>query len=109
MFVNYAPAAGLRGLWIGPYGVDEFSADTPTIGIMTLVMAIAMIVGVFCYGPMERLFGSRKWVVFWGNALGAAACFALFLLPVDASIWLATSLLALIGFGGSSFPVLMTI
>ena len=107
MFVNYAPAAGLRGLWIGPYGTDVFGADTAMIGTMTLVMALAMIVGNFAYGPLDRVFGTRKWVVFWGNALGAVGCFALYMLSPAASVWTATALLALVGMCGASFPLMI--
>ncbi len=107
MFVNYAPAAGLRGLWVGPYGADVFGADTTLIGTMTLLMGLAMIAGNFAYGPMDRIFGTRKWVVFGGNALGALGCFILFALPSGSSIWTATALLSLIGFTGASFPLLI--
>jgi MFS family permease len=107
MFVNYAPAAGLRGLWVGPYGTDVFGADTSMIGTMTLVMGLAMIVGNFAYGPMDRVFGTRKWVVIVGNTLGAAGCFALFALHGLTSVWTATVLLALVGLAGASFPVMI--
>lgn len=107
MFVNYVPAAGLRGLWVGPYGADVFGADTSVIGTMTLVMGLAMIAGNFAYGPLDRLLGTRKWVVFGGNALGAVGCFALYALPMDASIWTATALLAVVGFAGASFAVMI--
>lgn len=106
MFVNYAPAAGLRGLWAGPYVRDVFGADVATIGTVTLVMGLAMIAGNFAYGPMDRLLGTRKWVIFGGNLMGALACLVLFAMP-DAGLWTATALLALIGFAGSSFPVLV--
>ncbi len=107
MFVNYAPSAGLRGLWVGPYGAEQFGADTVTLGTMTLVMGLAMVAGNFLYGPMDRWLGTRKWVVFGGNALGALACFALFALPMGANIWTATALLALVGLFGASFPLLI--
>ena len=107
MFVNYAPAAGLRGLWVGPYGTDVFGADTSMIGTMTLVMGLAMIAGNFAYGPMDRVFGTRKWVVFVGNTLGAAGCFALFALHGLTSDWTATALLALVGLAGASFPLMI--
>ena len=97
MLVNYAPAAGIRGLWIGPYGTDVFGADTSLIGTMTLIMGLAMIAGSFLYGPLERLAGSRKWVVFWGNLFGAVACFVLYFLNTNdspPSIWMATALFA---------------
>lgn len=107
MFVNYAPSAGLRGLWVGPYGADEFGADTSMIGTMTLVMGLAMIAGNFAYGPMDRLLGTRKWVVFGGNALGAVGCFMLYAMNDSTSVWTATALLAVIGLSGASFPVLI--
>ena len=107
MFVNYAPAAGIRGLWVGPYGNDRFGVGVETVGLVTLVMGLAMIAGNFLYGPAERLFGTRKWVVFCGNGLGALACFFLWMLPPNASIWTATAALCVIGFAGGSFPVLI--
>jgi nitrate/nitrite transporter NarK len=107
MFVNYAPAAGLRGLWVGPYATEIFGADTALIGTVTLVMGLAMIAGNFAYGPLDRVLGTRKWVVFGGNALAAVACLALALIPTDSSIWVATALIALIGLFGASFPVLI--
>lgn len=108
MFVNYAPAAGIRGLWIGPYGADVYGADTAVIGTMTLVMGLAMIAGSFAYGPLERLLGARKWLIFGANGIGALACFALFALPFGAPIGLAVALLAVVGFAGSTFPVLIS-
>lgn len=110
MFVNYAPAAGIRGLWIGPYGADVFNADTSMIGTMTLVMALAMIISSFAYGPLERLLGTRKWLIFAGNAMGAASCFALYGLGIFSDVppvWVAVTLFAVIGVAGSSFPVLI--
>ncbi|MDA9207757.1 MFS transporter [Octadecabacter sp.] len=107
MFVNYAPAAGLRGLWIGPYGAEKFEADTALIGTMTLVMALSMIAGNFAYGPLDRLFGTRKWVVFVGNAVGATGCLILAMLPMTSGVWTATALLGLVGLSGASFPMIM--
>lgn len=106
MLVNYAPAASLRGLWAGPYVADVFDADVITIGRVTLVMALAMIAGSFAFGPLERLFKTRKWVIFAGNGLGVLALLALWAVPTQ-SILFATVMLALIGVSGSSFPVLI--
>lgn len=110
MLVNYAPAAGIRGLWIGPYGADVYGADTNLIGQMTLIMGLAMIAGSFIYGPLERAVGSRKWVVFGGSAFGAIACFTLYILNTNdtpPTIWTATALLAVIGLTGAAFPVMI--
>lgn len=106
MFVAYAPAAALRGLWAGPYLRDIFALDTGQVGQATLVMGLAMIAGTLVYGPLDRLFNSRKWVIFGGNAICATAILALMLMP-DKSLALAVSLLAVIGFAGASFPVIV--
>ncbi len=106
MFVNYAPVAGLRGLWAGPYLSDVFGLDAAGIGWVTLVMGVAMIVGNFAYGPLDRLFGTRKWVVFAGNMLSAACIFALWAWPAG-GIGTATLLLAAAGLFGASFPLIM--
>ncbi|WP_299890521.1 MFS transporter [uncultured Ruegeria sp.] len=106
MLVAYAPSAALRGLWAGPYLSDVFGLGTTQIGTATLVMGAAMIAGTFVYGPLDRVFGTRKWVVFAGNALGAAAL-GLLCLWIDSGIWISVLLLAVIGFLGASFPVIM--
>lgn len=104
--VNYAPAAGIRGLWAGPYMADVYGLDTQGIGAVTLWMALAMTFGNFAYGPLDRWLGTRKWVILGGNLLCAACLIALGLLP-PGSIATAAMLLAAAGLFGSSFPMVM--
>ena len=106
MFVNYAAVAGIRGLWIGPYLSDVYDADAGTIGTAALVMGVAMVVGNFAYGPLDRIFGTRKWIVFFGNMAGAGALFTLFIYPSH-SMWISVALMAAIGLFGSSFAMLI--
>lgn len=106
VFVNYAPAAGLRGLWAGPYIQDVYQADTALIGKVTLVMGLAMITASFAFGPLERLFRTRKWVIAAGNGCATVALLVLYAMPAPGVV-LSTVLLAIIGFGGSSFPLLV--
>ncbi|MBC7132235.1 MAG: MFS transporter [Roseovarius sp.] len=106
MFVAYAPSAALRGLWAGPYLRDVFGLDTSQVGQATLVMGVAMIAGTLVYGPLDRLFSTRKWVVFGGNLVAALALLALILAP-DRGLLLSVALLAVIGFAGASFPVIV--
>ncbi|MFV0513894.1 MAG: MFS transporter [Jhaorihella sp.] len=106
MFVSYVPSGAIRGLWIGPYLTDVFALTTEQIGQATLVMGLAMIVGTFSYGPLDRVFGTRKWVVVVGNALGAAALAAL-VLTIGRDVYLSVALIAAIGFLGGSYPVIM--
>lgn len=106
MLVNYAPAAAIRGLWIGPYLSDVFGLDTVRIGQATLVMGVAMILGTFLYGPMDRIFKTRKWVAFVGNLSGAVAALSL-AMWFDVNFWLSLVLMSVIGMAGASFPVLV--
>jgi len=106
MAACYAPAAGLRGLWIGPYFTDVFQAEPAQIGRVTLIMGLAMVAGNFAYGPLDRLLGSRKWLVFGGNALAVACLIGLYA-NAAAPGYLPVALLAGVGFFGASFPMVM--
>ncbi|WP_299139246.1 MFS transporter [uncultured Tateyamaria sp.] len=106
MFVNYAPVAAVRGLWIGPYLRDVFDLQTSQIGVATLVMSLAMIVGTLAYGPLDRLLGTRKWVVFGGNTLTIVLLAGL-ITQTDRSATLSIAMMAAIGFFGASFPVII--
>ncbi|WP_170786268.1 MFS transporter [Ruegeria lacuscaerulensis] len=106
MLVAYAPSAATRGLWAGPYLSDIFSLSTTQIGTATLIMGASMIAGTFAYGPLDRILGTRKWVIFGGNALGVVSL-TLLCLWIDNAVWLSVVLISVIGFTGASFPVIM--
>ncbi|MBL4766813.1 MAG: MFS transporter [Rhodobacteraceae bacterium] len=106
MLVSYAPAGAVRGLWIGPYLTDMFGLNTAQIGQATLVMGVAMIAGTLTYGPMDRILGTRKWLVVAGNALSGLTLLALVVIPAN-NIFVAVGLMACLGFLGASFPVMI--
>ncbi|WP_420396596.1 MFS transporter [Nioella sp.] len=106
MFVNYAPAAGIRGLWIAPYLEDVYQAEIGRIGTASLVMGFAMIAGNFFYGPLDRVFGTRKWVIFAGNLVSGLSCLALWAWP-DGSEIRSIAVMAAVGFFGATFPVII--
>jgi MFS family permease len=106
MFVNYMPAAGIRGLWIGPYLSDVFTLSTGQIGQATLVMGVAMILGTFAYGPADSIFGTRKWVIITGSLTGATALIALTMFA-DTNAVRSVLLMSVVGFCGAAFPVLI--
>lgn len=107
MFVCYAPAAGLRGLWISPYVADVHGAALAQIGTATLVMGLAMVAGNFVYGPIDRWVGSRKGPILAGN-LGVAALLLLFWAAPPAGLGGAIALFALIGLLGASYPIVIS-
>lgn len=104
--LNYAPAIGIRGLWAGPFLSDVYGADALLIGQVTLFMALAMSAGNFLYGPLDTIFGTRKWVAIVGNALGVLVLAWLALFPL-AGVGKVTMAMVLIGLCGGSYAVLM--
>lgn len=107
MFVCYAPAAGLRGLWISPYLADRFDAALPQIGTATLIMGLAMVLGNFLYGPADRLFGGRKRPILIGNGIVALLCLCFWISPPQ-GFGMAVALFALIGLCGASYPLVIS-
>ncbi|MFW5641714.1 MAG: MFS transporter [Roseicyclus sp.] len=107
MFVCYAPAAGIRGLWISPYVAEIHGADLGLIGLATLVMGLAMVAGNFVYGPIDRWVGSRKIPILVGNLTVAALLLVLWAAP-PASFAGALVIFALIGLAGASYPIVIS-
>jgi predicted MFS family arabinose efflux permease len=85
---------------------DVYGADAQVIGTATLIMGVAMIVGTFAYGPLDRLLRTRKWVVLGGNAVAMLACAALALWPTS-GFAASVVLFATVGMFGLSFPLIM--
>ncbi|WP_432450388.1 MFS transporter [Aliiroseovarius marinus] len=106
MFVNYTAAAGLRGSWAGPYLRDVYGLGTTGIGWATMAIALAMVIGSFAYGPLDRVFGTRKWVIFFGNLIAVGLVFLLWAAP-DAGVWRVSLTMAAIGLFAASFPLIM--
>ena len=104
--ICYAPVAGLRGIWLGPYFEKKFEASIDEIGTIGLIMSLGMIFGTFFYGPLDRIFNTRKWIVLIGNFICLLSVAALSFLP-ELSYNFAIISFALIGFFGMSFPVVV--
>lgn len=107
MFVCYAPAAGIRGLWISPYVAEIHGADLGLIGLATLVMGLAMVAGNFAYGPIDRWVGSRKIPILIGN-VGVALLLIAFWVAPPSTFAGAVTLFAMIGFLGASYPIVIS-
>ncbi|MEN8741772.1 MAG: MFS transporter [Phaeobacter gallaeciensis] len=106
MLVSYAPVAAIRGLWIGPYFSDVYGMETGQIGLITLIMGVAMILGTFVYGPLDRMLSTRKWVI-WGGSMAVVLGLVALIVLSGAPVWVPVALMAGIGFFGASFPVVI--
>lgn len=107
MLVCYAPAAGVRGLWISPYVTEIHGAALAQIGTATLVMSLAMVAGNFVYGPIDRWLGTRKLPILIGNLSVAALLLSLWLAP-PTDFTGALVIFALIGLFGASYPIVIS-
>lgn len=106
MALCYAPIAAVRGLWVGPYYAEVFGATADEIGQVTLWMGLAMVLGSFAYGPLERVFGTRKGLIMVGNVLVLLALIGLWAMPL-AGGWVTLGLFVLFGLAGTSFPMVI--
>ena len=98
-FVAYPAVATVLGLWAGPYLNDVHGLDAVDRGNVLLVAAGATVVGTLCYGPLDRVFDTRKRIVVCG-ALATIAVLAALALAPSPALWQAAALLvALGGFG----------
>lgn len=107
MAVCYYPAAGFRDLWVGPWARDVFQFGENRIGQLTLAMGLAMGVGNFLYGIMERFRDHRRAIIIGGN-LVAAACLLVLAGWPQPGIVPAYLLLFTLGLFGTSFPLVMS-
>lgn len=103
---SYAVPVGLRGLWSGPWLAEVHALDTLALGQAILWMAIAMTAGNFAFGPLDRMLGTRKWVLVGANAVVAALIWALALAPETGGAAGAAAILAAIGFFGGTYAVM---
>ncbi len=73
----YATQLTVLGIWAGPYLWDVHQLDAIARGNILLIMGLAQIAGVFAYGPLDRMAGSRKKVVIAGATLTVATLIAM--------------------------------
>ncbi|MGR3564535.1 MAG: MFS transporter [Heliomarina sp.] len=106
MFVMYAPTGAVRGLWIGPYLSDVFGLAPSQIGTASLIMGISMIIGTLTFGPLDRIFGTRKWVIFAGN-FGSALTMLALAFFIGTSATLSIAIMATAGFLGGTYAVMI--
>jgi MFS family permease len=105
VLIHYAPVAGIRGLWIGPYINDNFYSAS-NLAFATTAMSLAMIAGTFAYGPMDRIFSTRKWIIFIGSSVSLVSLISLALFN-EISFNVAVFLFCTLGFFGMSYPLMI--
>jgi nitrate/nitrite transporter NarK len=69
-------------------------------------MSLSMIAGTFAYGPMDRIFGTRKWIIFIGSSICLASILGLALME-QITFGISVSLFCILGFFGMSYPLMI--
>ncbi len=104
--VSYPIVVAIRGLWVGPYFSQVHGLAPVERGNAVSVMVFAMIAGAFVYGPLDRWFGTRKWVVVAGTVATIAGLTALAFAPAM-PVLPASLMFGVIGGIGMTYGVLM--
>jgi len=78
---SYSSMATVLGLWAGPYLAHVHGMDGATRGNVLLAMAGAQLIGILSFGPLDRVFDTRKWVVVPGALASITLLGALALIP----------------------------
>lgn len=100
-----APFMTVGGLWAGPYFRDLQALSVESASIALLVMMVALHLGTFAYGPLDRWAGSRKRLVLTGVAVEVVCLSALVVWPT-APLVVAGVLLFLFGCAAPFYVVL---
>jgi predicted MFS family arabinose efflux permease len=92
-FVSYGSVMAVRGLWAGPYLTGIHGLGTIMLGNFLVILSLASISGLMLYGPLDRVFNTRKRLVMTGTCLSATALLTLSALS-HPPLFLAMALLA---------------
>ena len=63
------PFATIGGLWVGPFLRDIHELSPTSAGSIIFLMVLCVNLGTYIYGPLDRIFNTRKWVVLAGVSL----------------------------------------
>lgn len=66
LFCGYGCVAVITALWGGPYLADMYGLSRVGQGNVLLLMAVGAVIGPLLFGPLDRRFNTRKWVVIPG-------------------------------------------
>jgi len=90
--VAYASVATISGLWAGPYLKDIHGLGPGARGVVLTIMAAIQMASILAFGPLDRIFNTRKQIISVGAGATLALLVALAVLP-SPPLWLAVALL----------------
>lgn len=101
----YPSVMAVAALWAGPYLNDVHGLDTEARGNAMNVLYAALVVSPLVFGPLDRVFRTRKWIVV-GSALSLAATFGVLALWPRPALWQVLILFLILGLSSAGSLVL---
>ena len=106
-FCNYACTFTVQGLWGGPFLREVHGLTIIQSGNVLFSAVIAYQCGMLCFGPLDRLLDTRKWIAI-GGTLAIATILATLALASAPPLWLVVGAIVGIGFFSASSTMVMT-
>jgi predicted MFS family arabinose efflux permease len=106
-FCSYACTFTVQGLWGGPFLREVHGLSPIQAGNVLLAAVVAYQCGMLSFGPLDRVFDTRKWIAVAGN-LTIVLLLATLAIPAAPPVWLPVAAIVAIGFFSASSTMLMT-
>ena len=107
-FCNYACTFTVQGLWGGPFLREVHGLTIIQSGNVLFSAVIAYQCGMLCFGPLDRLLDTRKWIAI-GGTLAIATILATLALASAPPLWLVVGAIVGIGFFSASSSTSCTV
>src|SRR5262245_22012385 len=85
-FFNYACTFTVQGLWGGPYLREVHGLSPIAAGNVLLAAVVAYQLGMLSFGPLDRIFDTRKWIAIAGS-LAVVGMLAALASPSAPPVW----------------------
>ncbi|WP_340150330.1 MFS transporter [uncultured Sneathiella sp.] len=104
-FVSYGPAVAILGMWGGPYLEKNYGLDGVERGQILFLMTVVVPIGALFFGPLDRIFRSRKKIIITA-VLTELVAFSILGLVDDLPLWSIACLFVYIAFIQQYYVVL---
>jgi sugar phosphate permease len=100
-FFRYGVFAAFQTLWAGPYLMGALGLNPLDAGNLILLINVGLIFGSLGWGAIsDRIFKSRKWVIFSSLVILSMSVFVMAMLPSSAGFPILALLFFSVGFSG---------
>ena len=106
-FFHYACTFTVQGLWGGAYLREVHGLNPIAAGNVLLAAVVAYQLGMLSFGPLDRLFDTRKWIAIAGT-LAIVGLLAALAIPSAPPTWLSVGAIVAMGFFSASSTMVMT-